>query len=325
MVTARLIVEDGEDGSLDHFVSQVNTFLPDDIVLHAAVQVNKNFNARLEGSTRSYLFMLPACCVAATTVASVSSALSLLGTDVLELDLKALRTIEDTAELRGVRVTDQDLSRLREALSRFLGVRFQGNFSTRRDIDFRSPAAYRFTREINVGTTHVDASGRQWVPITVVADSFLTHQIRKMVGTAATVALGLLPPHFIRAALDRRIVCNTPHLPPYGLMFLAPRFKHTERGQVVDDVIQSLLKMDAVDAWQLTVKDSILSNEGSGSDSRWWVRWLAENILYEDKWQGRSRGTLAAYDQLLDERRGKIPASNASAVQRACIAASNGF
>jgi len=325
VVTARLVVEGDEDGSLDSFVQRVNTFLPDDIVLHAAVQVNKNFNARLEGSTRSYQFMLPACCVASATAASVSSALSSLGAGVVELDLKALRAIEDIANLRGVRVTDEECSQLQEALSKFLGEKFQGNFTTRQDIDFRSAAAYRFTREIKVGEPLVDSSGQQWLPITVVADSFLTHQIRKMVATAAMVALGKLPPIFMRAALDRRIVCKTPQLPPYGLMFLAPRFGHSGRGQRVDNMIQSLLDNGTLEAWQLTVNDSILNDERSGIDSRWWVRWLADSALNDDKWQGRCKGTLVAYEGLLRERQAKIPAKDAAAVQQACIAASNGF
>lgn len=59
--------------------------------------------------------------------------------------------------------------------------------------------------------------GQQWVRMVVVGQSFMLHQIRKLVGTAVAVMRGTAPPDAIALALDPAKVVVTPMAPELGL------------------------------------------------------------------------------------------------------------
>lgn len=59
--------------------------------------------------------------------------------------------------------------------------------------------------------------GQQWVRMVVVGQSFMLHQIRKLVGTAVAVMRGVAPPDAITLALDPARVVVTPMAPELGL------------------------------------------------------------------------------------------------------------
>jgi tRNA U38,U39,U40 pseudouridine synthase TruA len=59
--------------------------------------------------------------------------------------------------------------------------------------------------------------GEQWVRLVVVGQSFLLHQIRKMVGTAVAVLRGVAPPDAIPLALSKDRDVITPMAPELGL------------------------------------------------------------------------------------------------------------
>lgn len=59
--------------------------------------------------------------------------------------------------------------------------------------------------------------GEPWVRLVVTGQSFMLHQIRKMVGVAVTVMKGLAPEDAVSLALDPRRDVNTPIAPDVGL------------------------------------------------------------------------------------------------------------
>lgn len=59
--------------------------------------------------------------------------------------------------------------------------------------------------------------GQQWVRMVVLGQSFMLHQIRKLVGMAVGVMRGIAPPDAISRALDPARTVTTPMAPELGL------------------------------------------------------------------------------------------------------------
>lgn len=59
--------------------------------------------------------------------------------------------------------------------------------------------------------------GQQWVRMVVLGQSFMLHQIRKLVGMAVAVMRGVAPPDALTLALDPARTVTTPMAPELGL------------------------------------------------------------------------------------------------------------
>lgn len=66
-----------------------------------------------------------------------------------------------------------------------------------------------------MASSHVQ--GKQWVRIVIIGQSFMLHQIRKMVGMAVAIMRGDAPQGCIRTALQPRRTVPTPMAPEVGL------------------------------------------------------------------------------------------------------------
>jgi hypothetical protein len=97
------------------------------------------------------------------------------------------------------------------------------NFTVR--MDGNDPTANRYILSFTCEGT-VDIGGQPWVRLVVLGQSFILHQIRKMVGTALAVARGVAPPGSIEAAMRRDADVTTPLAPDTGL-FLCESIFHT--------------------------------------------------------------------------------------------------
>ena len=59
--------------------------------------------------------------------------------------------------------------------------------------------------------------GEPWLRVVVVGQSFMMHQIRKMVGTVIGIMRGTLPPAFLASSLRPEAIVPTPIAPDVGL------------------------------------------------------------------------------------------------------------
>ena len=59
--------------------------------------------------------------------------------------------------------------------------------------------------------------GQQWVRIVIIGQSFMLHQIRKMVGMAVAIMRGDAPEGCVRTALQHKRTVPTPMAPEVGL------------------------------------------------------------------------------------------------------------
>lgn len=68
--------------------------------------------------------------------------------------------------------------------------------------------------------------GQRWVRLEVYGQSFILHQIRKMVGTAVAVFRGAAPADAIASALSREADVATPMAPELGLFLAETVYSH---------------------------------------------------------------------------------------------------
>lgn len=319
VVTGRLIVGK-EQGALDALVERIRSFLPPDVELHGAATVSKRYNARWEGARRDYRFLLPSFCVA-PTLAKVRQWLA--ENRHMEsptgFNVEDLREIEEELGLRQVRLTDDQLQRFREAFCSFEGTHYFGNFANKK-LDPMGPQGFRHLRRVACGEPFVDDFGREWLPLEISGDSFLTHQIRKMVATAALVAQGILSLEFIQAAMHRRIYVKTQRFPPVGLMFQRPFFSpKTPQRAGVEAALQSEAVSDRIAAMKARLEEAILKE---ADDRRSAVKWLACVAHFEP--EDMESEVLKEFRELKSSMDRQIRGRRAASTQVVCIRAGEG-
>ena len=187
--------------SKSSLIRQANSFLPEDIRIFALSKVTKNFNAKLTCSQRRYHYLLPTYLLADGSAANEALAVS----KRQQGDLRDCARIGGFAEpgslsflspesLQSVRhdhfasyrSTPEQIDQLRAALGCYVGTRAFHNYTTGKK--FSDANARRYIKEFSCGEVFVsEATGVEWVLCTVVGQSFLLNQIRKMIGAATEV------------------------------------------------------------------------------------------------------------------------------------------
>eukprot|EP00877_Chromochloris_zofingiensis_P006784 jgi/Chrzof1/2359/Cz11g12070.t1 len=110
--------------------------------------------------------------------------------------------------------TEQHQQQLNAILQQYVGTHNFHNFTVR--MDPSRPEATRYMLSFTCpGLIHVN--GKPWVKMVVVGQSFMLHQIRKMVGMAVCMMRGLAPPDALHLALDPDRDYNVPMAPELGL------------------------------------------------------------------------------------------------------------
>lgn len=92
---------------------------------------------------------------------------------------------ECIAAKKGYRINPDRLARVRSTLSMFLGSQNYHNYTGNKD--FRDPSAKRIIKSFVVHDQPLLINGTEWLSLKVHGQSFMMHQIRKMVSMAALV------------------------------------------------------------------------------------------------------------------------------------------
>lgn len=201
-------------------VVRLNGFLPNDIRVFSILRCTQNFNARCDCFQRRYEYIFP---------------LRLLGGP------NAPKT--DSALPAG---TDPRLSRLSSILKNYEGSHCFGNFTEGPQVSKDSLRRNMVSVKC-VGTMLPPGAGVHYVVIEVLGQSFLLHQIRKMIGLALAVYHGHVPEESIQVALLSDVRFTTPKAPAEGLLLdrlyfdqYNKRFSNVLEVPIGDETFQSL-------------------------------------------------------------------------------------
>ena len=107
------------------------------------------------------------------------------------------------------------------------------NFTVR--VPHTDPSATRYIVSFRCGGVAVLPDGQRWVRMVVFGQSFILHQIRKMVGTALAVFRGAAPEDAIASALRRDGDVATPMAPELGLFLAETVYSHYNSTWAGDD------------------------------------------------------------------------------------------
>lgn len=215
----------------DIFMDQVNSFLPADLRLHCITKVTKGFNSKLHCTKRRYDYMLP------TYVLQENSEIGdillnmhkkfhskkaekeyIFSGTGLDFDKYPEARDQLSEVVKTFRVLPEKLDLLRRTLHMYEGTRNYHNFTSGKA--FSDADSNRYIISFDATEPFVDThSGTQWIRLSVLGQSFLLNQIRKMVAVAVDITRGRAETDFLHKAFSESRVsfCHTAYasyLPP---------------------------------------------------------------------------------------------------------------
>ncbi|EHY58152.1 tRNA pseudouridine synthase A [Exophiala dermatitidis NIH/UT8656] len=122
---------------------------------------------------------------------------------------------------RSYRIPPERLARIQEALNYYVGTKNYHNFTIQKT--YRDPSSKRVIKSFKVNPDPILINGTEWLSMKVHGQSFMMHQIRKMVGMIALVVRCGCDPHRIYEALGPENI-SIPKAPSLGLLLERPVF-----------------------------------------------------------------------------------------------------
>ena len=163
-------------GQETQFKENVNRFLPADIRIFDVKRVTKSFNAKIACSSRRYHYLFPSYL--------------LQNKDMIE---ELLHNAPDKVSVwkacKDFRADAETMNKLRETLKAFEGTKKYHNFTSQKSPSDASAARYIMSFTCDEPVVLGDAA-IEWICISVVGQSFLLNQIRKMVTLVLEVVRG---------------------------------------------------------------------------------------------------------------------------------------
>ncbi|KAB8772359.1 hypothetical protein FH972_026649 [Carpinus fangiana] len=139
---------------------------------------------------------------------------------------KALRAAYLAAK-RGYRIHPERLARIQPVLNAFLGTKNFHNYTVQKT--FSDPSAKRVIKSWKLDIEPKLVGGTEWLSLKIHGQSFMMHQIRKMVGAVALVIRSGCPKERI-AETFTNVTVAIPKVPGLGLLLERPVFDSYNHG-----------------------------------------------------------------------------------------------
>lgn len=192
------------DDDMDRVREIINQQLPEQIRVLDAVRTTRNFCAKTQRDRVRYQYMIPSF-VLYDPVDLKRLFFEVCGKDLAERPLTDGLTDQELAAMQNrlysFRSTPKHLADLRAALDSYVGTYSFHNFT--KGVKPNQAQASRNIYSFQAEEPVIFDNGVEWIPTQVVGQSFLLHQIRKMVSVAMDVARGAAPVSTIPLALDK--------------------------------------------------------------------------------------------------------------------------
>ncbi|KAL0116523.1 hypothetical protein PUN28_009885 [Cardiocondyla obscurior] len=187
----------------------INQHLPDVIRVFGIKRVTKGFNSKNQCDARTYRYIIPSFAFASEDPSSLK-----LGEEVNEDErMKQLLTI-DGRPYTDYRLSPESLDRLNSILKLLEGSHNFHNFTSK--VKPLDPRAKRYIISFSCTETFV-SNGMEFAILEVKGQSFMLHQIRKMVAFIIAVARNMIPQETIDEAFKTMDKLDIPIAPSLGL------------------------------------------------------------------------------------------------------------
>ncbi|KAI0640792.1 tRNA pseudouridine synthase [Trametes meyenii] len=212
-------------------VARVNEELPPEIRLWSIIRVQNSFNARTTCDSRKYTYFFPSYLMIPPKPGSgLHSTLRAQGADCAPHSFwegpdSSTTPQDDLKRKRAYRISPDQLSALRDAANKFEGSHNFHNFTVGRD--FRDRSCQRFLKSIEISDPAVYGD-TEWIAVLLHGQSFMLHQIRKMISALVLSCRTNTPPQIIEELYGPRQVF-IPKMPALGLLLEYPIFESYSR------------------------------------------------------------------------------------------------
>ncbi|XP_030073388.1 pseudouridylate synthase 1 homolog isoform X2 [Microcaecilia unicolor] len=183
---------------IDDIVEKINDNLPSDIRILGLKRVTSGFNSKSKCDARTYLYMLPTFAFAHK-----------------DCDIQVER----------YRLSRETLQRVNSLLACYKGTHNFHSFTSQKGP--RDPSAKRYIMEIHCEEPFV-REGLEFAEIKVKGQSFMMHQIRKMIGLVIAVLKGYAPDSIMERSWGEEKV-HIPKVPGLGLVLERVHFEKYNR------------------------------------------------------------------------------------------------
>ena len=167
-------------------VVKLNEALPNDIVVYDIIKATKHFDSHKFASSRVYEYNCPSFAMAPT--------------------------LGDTWS--GYRITPEVLQNVRDFLLNFVGTKNYYNYTSNKSAN--DPSCFRYIKSITVSDPVV-VEDIEYIRIFLHGDSFIYHQIRKIVGMTIAVMRNVAPSDHLEKSFQKER-CDVPLAPGLGLV-----------------------------------------------------------------------------------------------------------
>ncbi|KAJ2485819.1 tRNA pseudouridine synthase 1 [Coemansia sp. RSA 2050] len=211
VVSLKMIVEDPD------IVEKVNAKLCDQIRVWGFVRVVQSFNAKTMCDSRVYEYLLPTYVLMEPS----ESNLRLAQTVALEERRIPETKAEDMKAKREFRVPPEKLQFVRDAFAKYKGTHDFRNFTVTRGCTESNSMRHMHWFEVS---DPMIIDGSEWLSLKVKGQSFMLHQIRKMVGLVILMTRAGAPLRLMDALFGKESRVNVPKAPSLGLLLESPVF-----------------------------------------------------------------------------------------------------
>ncbi|CAG0916334.1 unnamed protein product [Notodromas monacha] len=182
VVSLRMDPEEGAGA-----VEKLNAILPAAIRVMGMRRVTRGFNPKTKCDARTYSYLLPTF---------------------------ALCHVEEDPLTETNRPPREAIEQFDSLLKRFIGTKKFHNFTARREMD--CPSNSRYIMDFECGKPY-EKHGMEWLLVTIKGQSFMLHQIRKMIGLCIAVVRGFASESVFEKVFQPDRV-DVPMAPGLGLM-----------------------------------------------------------------------------------------------------------
>lgn len=175
---------------------------------------------------------------------------------------------------------EKERDRFNSILKQFVGTHNFHNFTTR--IKAEDPAANRYILSFEASDVFT-INGMDFMKCTIVGQSFVLHQIRKMIGLAVAVMRNCAPESIIARALRKDVHMNVPTAPELGL-FLDESFfpAYNQKWQAThEDISLKEFAQQIVEFKQKYIYTHIASTEVKDGVVAFWLHSLNQRNYLE--------------------------------------------
>ncbi|XP_038046355.1 tRNA pseudouridine synthase A-like [Patiria miniata] len=233
----------------DNVVGRINEYLPPCIRVMGIKRTTGSFNSKYNCDFRTYIYMLPTF---------------------------AFEPIEEITT-ESYRVTEEKLQEVKELLMLYIGTHNFHNFTSGKL--FKDPSAYRYIREFTCDEPYI-YEGLEFVILRVRGQSFVLHQIRKMIGLVIAIAKGFAPKDTLERAFGEDKL-DIPRAPGLGLVLESVHYDVYNRRWGSDGMHEALTWDDCKDDLEAFKKEhiypTIVSTE---KKQRAMMQWLSTLPLH---------------------------------------------